>query len=290
MLHVFRVAFAALSAATFVAARAFPELLGRTTSDECANVNAALSVTSILHIPIEVGWIDLCFCLSDVPDLLKTNPVAIEAVILAGANAVTSALEDLVKSAKDHKTCSSPEHADLVCSPSDPCSFKCKDGFVPYPPYNPTECVCQQPNKVCNGVCGFFPGHSCPSSVPKKREVEMQYKRATCAKGYTACGVYGWQGFGSAEAWECVDTASDLESCGGCMVPFGRTPAHGVDCTAILGVMDVSCAAGSCLVERCLPGYTVSQDRSFCVRSNDVELLASEYGLEHIPLKREPSA
>lgn len=76
---------------------------------------------------------------------------------------------------------------------------------------------------------------------------------------------------------------------GGCMVPFGYMPARGVDCTAIPGVMDVACAAGTCVVHRCLPGYIVSQDRSFCVRKNaqDEELLASQYGLEHIPLKRE---
>lgn len=78
---------------------------------------------------------------------------------------------------------------------------------------------------------------------------------------------------------------------GGCTMAFGRNPAHGVDCTAIPGVMDVACAAGTCIVHRCLPGYVVSLDGSFCIRQNamtqlDGDINAAVYGLEHVPLKR----
>lgn len=76
------------------------------------------------------------------------------------------------------------------------------------------------------------------------------------------------------------------------MVSFGLTPAHGVDCTAIPGVMDVSCVAGSCIVRRCQPGYVVSLDGSYCLHSETAakiqngDIPAALYGLEHVPLKK----
>ena len=68
------------------------------------------------------------------------------------------------------------------------------------------------------------------------------------------------------------------------MVPFGSTPAHGVDCTAIPGVMDVACASGQCIVHRCQPGYVVSMDRSFCLQSDVVSKVqeAARFGLENV--------
>lgn len=53
------------------------------------------------------------------------------------------------------------------------------------------------------------------------------------------------------------------------MVPFGNNYATGVDCTALPGVLDVSCSAGSCLVSQCLPGYNLlPSDRSRCAPSS----------------------
>lgn len=52
------------------------------------------------------------------------------------------------------------------------------------------------------------------------------------------------------------------------MVPLGKTPARGVDCTAIPGVMDVTCTAGACVVRRCQPGYVVSLDGQYCLRQD----------------------
>ncbi|KAI0692952.1 hypothetical protein BC835DRAFT_1097761 [Cytidiella melzeri] len=165
------------------------------------------------------------------------------------------------------------------------CNFGCKNGFVPSPPLFPTECICPLPFTVCNGVCGVF--KACPSGKPKKRELDAQEQRSLCPAGLAACGVYG---FNSPDAWECVDTKADLESCGGCTVGFGRNPALGIDCTAIPGVLDVSCKAGLCAVQRCQPGFVVSANGASCVR----EALAAQkeipaaayYGLEHVPLKK----
>ena len=44
------------------------------------------------------------------------------------------------------------------------------------------------------------------------------------------------------------------------MVPLGSSlvPVIGVDCTVLPGVLDVACVSGSCVVERCQPGYVPS--------------------------------
>ncbi|KAF7793465.1 hypothetical protein EIP86_004577 [Pleurotus ostreatoroseus] len=274
-----------------VNAGALATYYARDTTDICANVDAQLSVP-FLGVNVNVGLINICFCLGDIPGLLSSNGICVTAVGLTSTSAVTNSLTDMVNNAADHKKCTYPDHAVPKCSPTNPCDFTCKDGFTPFPTKNPTECVCSAPFKVCNGICGHF-GSVCPSSGPKKREAEVLQRRAeaSCDVGYTACGVYGWQGFDSTEAWECIDTMSDLESCGGCTIAFGRNPARGVDCTAIPGVMDVACAVGSCVVRRCLPGWTVSVDGSYCVRKNagnpyDGDVMAAMYGLEHVPLKR----
>ncbi|KAJ3540955.1 hypothetical protein NM688_g6154 [Phlebia brevispora] len=254
-----------------VNARALTTHYARTSTDTCANVDMQLSVP-FLGIPVNVGIIDLCFCLSDIPSILTSNTIAETAVGLTSVSVVTSALTSMVNDASDHKQCTYPDNAETSCTASNPCGFTCSNGFTPSPSKNPTDCVCLSPFKVCNGVCGQF-GSVCPSAHPKKREAEILQRRAetSCDIGFTACGVYGWQGFNSAEAWECIDTASDLESCGGCTIAFGRNPARGVDCTSIPGVMDVACASGSCVVRRCLPGWLVSMDGSYCVRKNIVD-------------------
>lgn len=275
-----------LSCVSSSAARATYQRHARTTTDVCANVDAGLKV-NLLGIVVTVGVVDVCLCISGIPDFLKVDAVAKTAVGIAGVAAVTAQLEAMINSAADHKTCSYPDNCTPVCSSGSPCGFNCKNGFVPYPSDHPTECICPAPKKVCNGVCGSFP--SCPSAGPKKRD--SIDRSGSCGAGLTACGVYGWQGVGS-EAWECIDTKRDLESCGGCMVPFGRNIASGVDCTAIPGVMDVTCNSGSCVVHRCQPGYIVSLDNSYCldgeklarIQAGDVP--AAVYGLEHVPLHK----
>ena len=65
------------------------------------------------------------------------------------------------------------------------------------------------------------------------------------------------------EAYECLDTMTNLESCGGCTEPYtlGLTPNEiaelkpGVDCTAATGVSDVQCRRGYCVVNKCKRGY-----------------------------------
>ncbi|OCH90062.1 hypothetical protein OBBRIDRAFT_826179 [Obba rivulosa] len=261
-------------------------LTQRALLDVCANVDAELQV-DLLGIKVVVGLIEVCLCLSVLPTFITTNIIAEAAVGLVGEASVLSALTDLVNDAADHQSCTYPDNSSPFCEAGNPCGFTCSNGFTPEPAKNPDSCVCEAPNTVCNGVCGEFKG--CSSSSPKRRDPQLR-KRAVCEDGLTPCGVYGWQGQRSSQAWECVDTTSDLESCGGCAVPLHYASPHGIDCTALPGVADVSCNFGSCVVHRCLPGYQVSLDGTFCLRARHAAQIneqedAAAYGLEHIPLK-----
>jgi hypothetical protein len=107
--------------------------------------------------------------------------------------------------------CSYPPHSISSCAQgrSIACGFECTDGFSPSPLNNPTTCVCEAPLFNCNGQC--IAAASCPSIVvpdKKKRWVGS----GVCAEmgpEWAACGVFG----GGARAWECIDTANNLESC-----------------------------------------------------------------------------
>jgi len=59
---------------------------------------------------------------------------------------------------------------------------------------------------------------------------------------------------------ECVDTFSDLKSCGGC-----ASTGAGRDCGAITGAWNVGCEYGECKVYTCTDGYEKSDDGESCV-------------------------
>ncbi|WVW85015.1 hypothetical protein I302_107051 [Kwoniella bestiolae CBS 10118] len=95
----------------------------------------------------------------------------------------------------------------------------------------------------------------------RAREAAAWAKRVAllniCPGGMTACLI---PGLGKNDAWECIDTQNDLESCGGCL--YGAynnvTSTAGVSC-AQTGVKlgAATCAAGKCLVSECKDGYTL---------------------------------
>jgi len=58
---------------------------------------------------------------------------------------------------------------------------------------------------------------------------------------------------------ECIDTSSELESCGGC-----TSIGLGQDCTAIEGAWNVGCNRGKCEVLSCAEGYTLSASGQSC--------------------------
>lgn len=88
-------------------------------------------------------------------------------------------------------------------------------------------------------------GGAPPNTTP------INKKRAhKCARGYKRCPLYtGLGGF------DCVDTTSDPENCGGCVAiddgvqaPIGEPGTGGVDCTAIADVSMVQCVKSHCVI------------------------------------------
>ncbi|GAA5838655.1 hypothetical protein JCM3766R1_001553 [Sporobolomyces carnicolor] len=70
-----------------------------------------------------------------------------------------------------------------------------------------------------------------------------------CPAGETACPIFPRMG-----TYECVDTASELENCGGC-----ASRSLGEDCTQIKGALGLACQSGRCNVFTCQPGYEFEQ-------------------------------
>ncbi|KAI9439302.1 hypothetical protein H4582DRAFT_1852061 [Lactarius indigo] len=202
---------------------------------------------------------EMCLCLSGIPPFLENDPFGRSTVQKFSETSVTKALTDTIQSYAARSYCNYPDRGVPMCLHGNPCGFTCTDGFTPSLPPNPTTCDCSAPNVVCNGKC-VAPG-VCPSSypLPKRRWVGS----GSCTEmghGWAACGVFG----GGARAWECVDTAHDLESCGGCVLPLTPYSPIGQDCTTLPGVADVACHSGECVVRRCLPGYILSHDGTSC--------------------------
>ncbi|KAF8151730.1 hypothetical protein B0H34DRAFT_678288 [Crassisporium funariophilum] len=277
------------------------QLFSRTSTsggtDTCGEVNAVLKVPNFLLggrlitlgnisssfslvVGIANSSTDACLCVSTLPSYIATNPFTIAGAAIAGKAAVTSALTAMINSCLGHQQCNYPGNSVPVCQHGNPCGFTCKDGYSPSPSSHPTDCVCAKPYTLCNGKCGIY--KACPSGYVKRELSAPKDKR--CPKGLTACAILGR----NLKSWECVDTQSDLESCGGCMLSLHPNfpETDGVDCTAITGVSDVSCGQGQCIVHRCMPGYDVNFSGNSCVYSeqSDPVILASQFGLEHVPL------
>ena len=69
---------------------------------------------------------------------------------------------------------------------------------------------------------------------------------ALCPAQTAACPIEGR----SDDDYECIDTTSDLQSCGGC-----ASMGEGVDCTLIQGAKWMGCVKGQCEVYSCGKGY-----------------------------------
>jgi len=100
-----------------------------------------------------------------------------------------------------------------------------------------------------------------------KRQTQQQFHavgpssvKKTCQNGFTACPVVSKARLGNRVGFECVDTDSAIESCGGCAGSGG-----GVDCTSLPGVDGVSCSVGQCKIQSCMPGSVLSKDGRSCI-------------------------
>lgn len=109
----------------------------------------------------------------------------------------------------------------------------------------------------------------------------MQAQQKVCPGSLKSCFT-ATPSLSEGIAFECVDTKSELESCGGCVrgeytndFVLGQTIAtSGEDCTAIEGVAfgAVSCVKGRCVASQCSSGYRLvngscEPDASFKVQA-----------------------
>ncbi|GHJ85923.1 hypothetical protein NliqN6_2325 [Naganishia liquefaciens] len=155
-----------------------------------------------------------------------------------------------------HSTCPYPANSSPVCKggntlPNSKCHFKCKNGY-----------------KLC-GTSYCIPNHSsCVSGMPGRRSLELPISDNTqnlCPPGLEACYTSDVSmKFGRPVGWECVDTSSDVESCGGCEWPVAGQ-AQGQDCSDMSGVSRVSCNRGQCQAETCMRGF--EKNGTECVES-----------------------
>jgi len=173
---------------------------------------------------------DICLCLSALPLNIEAKVDAGLLAQLGGLIDINAILRLLVRrcfyikfghlclihfssqinssAAKDN--CHFPDHSKPICADKKKCAFECTDGFIPSPQNNPTQCICPAPFQVCNGQCVAQGG--CPSQKPRSDNRRRWLGSGSCAErghGWLACGVYG----NNPSAWECVNTARDLESC-----------------------------------------------------------------------------
>ncbi|RSH85176.1 hypothetical protein EHS25_004983 [Saitozyma podzolica] len=96
-----------------------------------------------------------------------------------------------------------------------------------------------------------------------KRDVDLRHKsqllfpqtdldKMYCPGSLHACSIL--TSSNSDEwAYECIDFATELESCGGC-----ASTGEGADCTSIPNAMSVGCESGVCAVYTCQTGFTAN--------------------------------
>jgi len=114
------------------------------------------------------------------------------------------------------------------------------------------------PGKQC-----CIPGDSAPtpSNAPgtygRKRHATVQKRTNFCPNTHESCPIPGSK---RSSEQECLDTRSELTSCGGC-VSLGQ----GQDCSAIPNAKVSTCQTGRCVVQKCKPGYQVGSAGDACV-------------------------
>lgn len=102
------------------------------------------------------------------------------------------------------------------------------------------------------GDCGErLTGPSQGARSKRHIEIALAKRKGLCPASTTACKV--------GAGFECVNTATSLEQCGGCDGTTG-----GVDCSALMNVASVGCVAGVCEIWGCQPGYKYDSISDVC--------------------------
>jgi hypothetical protein len=154
-----------------------------------------------------------CLCHSGVPNYVQTYGQ--ELVLYEGQAQATTMVTNAVRSqfaerfnyrnawhlpdhisqidnSKTKSNCVYPDNSIAACSAQNLCGF-----------------TCNAPSVLCNGQC--VASGLCPSSqaVSKKRSRVGIDSCTQMGPAWATCGVLG----GGPRAWECINTANDLESC-----------------------------------------------------------------------------
>ncbi|GAA5887227.1 hypothetical protein JCM16303_007383 [Sporobolomyces ruberrimus] len=98
-----------------------------------------------------------------------------------------------------------------------------------------------------------------PSSRARTRRSELARREALCPYGHSLCTVSNDSLLGGGGGFECIDTSSNLESCGAC-------PGQGgVDCSALPGVSASACVESVCEIWSCLDSHVWSAETQTCI-------------------------
>ncbi|KAF7303798.1 Protein kinase domain-containing protein [Mycena indigotica] len=212
--------------------------------DLCAVIPPGSDISlNLLGIPIDVE-LALCLCLQGLDIYLATHDdVNLQNQQIADVNAKVNALTSYNRP---------PPNEMRICDGSGP--YICVDGFI-----------------RCNGVC--VPGTSCPtgpSGLPRARKRDINIttlKKAQihCGPSKTVCGSAHPR---HSYDFECINTETDFDNCGGCLIPHPFQPdarsAVGEECGAIRNAHSVSCKNSKCVVQKCRRGFSVNTKRNGC--------------------------
>ncbi|KAL0064551.1 hypothetical protein AAF712_008496 [Marasmius tenuissimus] len=247
-----------------------PQPVARALLDVCVNLNVVLppGLKQLL-----TGNIDLCLCLKDLDIFLdaKVKDLGVLGGLL-DVPFLRILLNDLLR--QSGKDCSLPDHAHFVCTNSDPCHFDCDEGFTRVG----DQCVCAPPKKLCQGQCVSSPNACDPSAVPRslrsrRNEITTLKQAQKYCGGKSVCGLPSGQGF------ECVDTESAVDSCGGCVYPNPwATATSGRDC-ATPHALKAACRQSQCVVDLCQDGFAPNDARDACVAIHRKRLVPASHKL-----------
>ncbi|KAI5449832.1 hypothetical protein NCC49_004043 [Naganishia albida] len=233
----------------------------------CANVPIRVTVGVVGYTLIN----GICLC-TEAGVLTPDSVARLNAQVLAGASTTGSVINtvaglvggvtNLLPLARaagqgavvgSPATCPYPANSTPVCPGtaganvlpgSTTCSFTCDAGFT-----------------LCGTSFCIPTGSQCVSGIPARRRSLTQQAAAgeLCPAGLQACYTADMASLamGKSVGYECVDVATDMESCGGCQFPI-MGEARGEDCTAKAGVDNVSCVAGQCRASSCMRGFKLN--------------------------------
>ncbi|WVW79566.1 hypothetical protein I302_101535 [Kwoniella bestiolae CBS 10118] len=152
------------------------------------------------------------------------------------------------------------------------CANKGSAMFLPYYNENILQCRCNsdytiegETPKTCGPTVWFTYTHSPDASASglsrrilrERSSIIRRESQTFCPKGAKACSIPG------RGSYECIDTSSELESCGGCMSGEYHSSSNvtiGTDCSSLPGVARgaITCYNSQCEAFACKKGYQLA--------------------------------